>query len=149
VTDDPHALAALAALMRRALRDPGRNEWTAVMFQAGDPKNPKWYCLSTGTSYGGSSNTTTVPKGLHNEILVHTHPRGKTERADDTKDRQDAESLHMASYVLSADGVHKYDPNAKGKKETTEIDNRKYLQKNGQNWYDYVDQDSCTCANLK
>jgi len=90
-----------------------------------------------------------VPKGLPDEVLAHTHPRGRTEFANDPDDTIAANKLNMTSYVLSAGGIHKLVPDGHNGTETTELDNRTYLQQNGRNWYDYTDQDSCGCAGLR
>ena len=60
-----------------------------------------------------------------------------------------ANKLNMVSYVLSAGGIHKLIPNGHDGTESTELDNRKYQQETGQNWYDYKNQDSCGCAGLR
>jgi RHS repeat-associated protein len=146
ITADPHALSAMAALFRRSLSDPNGSEWTAVFYKGGDSKI---YCKSLGSSRSANSNSTSIPKGLPNEFFAHTHPRGRTERADDPGDVIAANQVNMTSYVLSAAGIHKLVPNGhNGGTETTEIDNRTYLRTNGHNWYDYKDQDSCGCAGL-
>ena len=148
VTNDPHALAAMATIFRRSLMDANGSEWTFILYTGG---NGRWYCQSLGSSHSRNSNKSSVPTGRTNEVWGHTHPRNTTSRADDPTDTKSANQLKpMVSYVLSVDGIHKYDPNQPPKmRETTELDNAAYrTQNNGQNWYDFTDTDSCGCSNL-
>jgi hypothetical protein len=128
ITADPHALSAMAALFRRSLGDPNHSEWTAVLYRGG---NNKIYCKNLGSSHSANANKSDVPKGLPDEVLVHTHPRGRTELANDPDDTTAANKLNMASYVLSSGGIHKLIPNGRDGTESTELDNRTYLQQNG------------------
>jgi RHS repeat-associated protein len=146
ITADPHALSAMAALFRRSLSDPNHSEWSAILYKGGDDKI---YCKSLGSRHTPNANRSDVPKGLPDEVLVHTHPRGRTEFANDPGDTVAANKLNMPSYVLSAAGIHKLIPNGRNGTESTELDNRTYLHQNGRNWYDYTDQDSCGCAGLR
>jgi RHS repeat-associated protein len=147
ITSDPHALAEMANLMRRALMDAGFNEYSALLHVS--PSNGQRYCFYLGSSKAGSSNTTRVPRMSPSvfPVYVHTHPRGKTVFANDDGDRKAANQMGIPLYVLSQSGIHKFVPDGKGGgTETTELNNADYVNQYGTNWFDFSDSDNCKCG---
>ena len=144
-TNDPHVMAALASLMRRAMSDATKSEYSAVMYT--DNGGQKYHCLGLGSSKAGNENSRTVPTGMKNEVYVHTHPDGRTEMADDAGDVLAANKMAMTDYVLSRSGIHKFVPNNRGGgRETTEVTDVEFYRQNNIHWYDYKDNDSCLCS---
>jgi RHS repeat-associated protein len=149
LTNDPHALSIMASLFRKAGSGLKDTERAAYILQ--DPSTGKYLCFNL--PFSAEHHKESFPKWKHPwaVALIHSHPIGGVEVANDPGDSKAAESLSITSYVVSRGGVHKYVPPAGAKakagsgQETLEVDNRTYFQQNKANWYDYTDADSCGC----
>jgi RHS repeat-associated protein len=137
MTDDPDVLSEMASLMRKGLTDPTKSEYSAQLYRGGDQR---FYCKYLGSSKSGASNKSKVVKGMTDSVYVHTHPDGKTERADDTDDRSAINQIKMPGYVLSRGGIHKFVPNGK---DSEELSDRDFYKKNGYHWYDFTNSNVC------
>jgi RHS repeat-associated protein len=141
LTADPHVLAILAELFRKSqygLRDTEESAFVLL-----DPSANKYLCLRHRSTKKRFEDKLPAYKHPWEVAAAHTHPHGRTVLADQGNDKAYADKFGVPSYVLSRDGIHKYDPTTKN--ETTEIDNVAYNAQNGKNWWDFTDSDGCGC----
>ena len=151
ITSDPHGLAIMASLFRRANAGLTSTERSALILQ--DPSTQKYLCFSL--PWSAEQNRDTIPVIRHPwaVALIHTHPRGRTERADGGADPDAARTYGLPIYVLSRGGIHKFDAaagprNRRGRPrgvETTELDNNTYRRQNNSEWFTFSDADACGC----
>lgn len=145
LTADPHALAIMASLLRdRAQAGLTPYEQNAQILR--DPTSGKYICRMLPSSHQANQNTFKNSPHPWAVAYIHTHPMGRTARADAGSDPAAATSMNLPLYALSRSGIHKYDPADPHPHDTEELNGLAYSQShNGQDWYDYKDMDSCGC----
>lgn len=131
----------MADLFRKANSGLSDTEESGFILQ--DPSTGKLLCFHVPSTKARFADQLPNYKHPWEVAAVHTHPHGRTVLANQGNDKEYPDKYGVPSYVLSRDGVHKYDPSTDA--ETTEVDNQKYRKQYGQNWFDYKDNDACGC----
>lgn len=142
ITADPHALAIMASLFRKAGSGFMKTERSALILQ--NPSTKQYLCYSLRWSAEQNQDTIPIIKHPWAVALIHTHPTGRVIQADRGSDPAAAKKYGLPIYVLSRSGIHKYVP--PNGKDSTEIDDSTYRSQNdGKSWFEFTDQDKCGC----
>jgi RHS repeat-associated protein len=143
VTSDPDGLAIMASLLRKANFGNSPYEQNALILR--NPTTGKLSCLLLPSSHEANRNTFTNLPHPWRVAYIHTHPNGRTVRADQGDDPRAANTMGIPLYALSRTGIHKFDPHDAHPHDTEEVNGAAYRQSNNKEWFDAPDPSNCGC----